>query len=115
MEYLKANGTEIPAQVCGKQIDRDWDGRASKSITLTMTHAQAAQLFTDGLGWSIVQREKVPDGTDGGGTETVQEWDNADYCVAGPITDHRDGTLTVKMGKYTQLEEALRQIGEALA
>ena len=27
----------------------------------------------------------------------------------------RDGTLTVKMGKYTQLEEALRQIGEALA
>ncbi|MFR5761081.1 MAG: hypothetical protein ACLUFI_05335 [Oscillospiraceae bacterium] len=52
---------------------------------------------------------------DGGGTETVQEWDNADYCVAGPITDHRDGTLTVKMGKYTQLEEALRQIGEALA
>lgn len=25
MEYLKANGTEIPAQVCGKQIDRDWD------------------------------------------------------------------------------------------
>lgn len=51
----------------------------------------------------------------GGGTETVQEWDNSDYCVAGPITDHRDGTLTVKMGKYTQLEEALRQIGEALA
>ena len=56
----------------------------------------------------------MPDGTDGG-TETVQEWDNAGYCVAGPITDHRDGTLTVKMGKYTQLEEALRQIGEALA
>ena len=57
----------------------------------------------------------MPDGTDGGGTEPEQEWDNADYCVAGPITDHRDGTLTVKMGKYTQLEEALRQIGEALA
>ena len=56
----------------------------------------------------------MPDGTDGG-TETVQEWDNAGYCVAGPITDHRDGTLTVKTGKYTQLEEALRQIGEALA
>lgn len=35
MEYLKANGTEIPAQVCGKQIDRDWDGRASRTVTLT--------------------------------------------------------------------------------
>lgn len=115
MIYLKVQENEYPAYISGRLIDRDWDGRVSKSITLTMTHAQATQLFTDGLGWSIVQRETVPDGTDGGGTETVQEWDNADYCVAGPITDHRDGTLTVKMGKYTQLEEALRQIGEALA
>ena len=106
MIYLKVQENEYPAYISGRLIDRDWDGRASKSITLTMTH---------GLGWSIVQRETVPDGTDGGGTETVQEWDNSDYCVAGPITDHRDGTLTVKMGKYTQLEEALRQIGEALA
>ena len=91
MIYLKVQENEYPAYISGRLIDRDWDGRASKSITLTMTHAQAAQLFTDGLGWSIVQRETVPDGTDGGGTETVQEWDNADYCVAGPITDHRDG------------------------
>lgn len=91
MIYLKVQENEYPAYISGRLIDRDWDGRASKSITLTMTHAQAAQLFTDGLGWSIVQRETVPDGTDGG------------------------GTLTVKMGKYTQLEEALRQIGEALA
>ena len=96
MIYLKVQENEYPAYISGRLIDRDWDGRASKSITLTMTHAQAAQLFTDGLGWSIVQRETVPDGTDGGGTETVQEWDNSDYCVAGPITDHRDGTLTVK-------------------
>ena len=115
MIYFKANNTEYPASIAGKVTDRDWGNRKSKAITLEMTHAQAAQLFTDGLGWSIVQRETVPDGTDGGGTETMQEWDNSDYCVAGPITDHRDGTLTVKMGKYTQLEEALRQIGEALA
>ena len=79
MIYLKVQENEYPAYISGRLIDRDWDGRASKSITLTMTHAQAAQLFTDGLGWSIVQR------------------------------------VTVKMGKYTQLEEALRQIGEALA
>ena len=120
MIYLKVQENEYPAYISGRLIDRDWDGRASKSITLTMTHAQAAQLFTDGLGWSIVQRDTVPvydtDGNPTGETEEqVQEWDNADYCVAGPITDHRDGTLTVKMGKYTQLEEALRQIGEALA
>lgn len=34
MEYLKVNGTEYPAHFCGKQIDRDWDGRASKTVTL---------------------------------------------------------------------------------
>ena len=42
MEYLKANGTEIPAQVCGKQIDRDWNGRASRTVTLTMAYAGCA-------------------------------------------------------------------------
>lgn len=59
MIYLKVQENEYPAYISGRLIDRDWDGRASKSITLTMTHAQAAQLFTDGLGWSIVQRETV--------------------------------------------------------
>ena len=109
MTYFKTNGTEYPASVAGRMADRDWDGRASKSVTLTMTHAAAAQLFVDGLSWSIVQRDTVPVyGTDGNPTgateEQVQEWDNADYCVAGPITDNRDGTITAKMGKKTEVE-----------
>ena len=107
MEYLKVNGTEYPARFCGKQIDREWDGRASKTITLAMPYAQAAQLFTDGLHWAIVRRE---DGTG----EAVQERDCSGYCVAGPITDNRDGTLTIKMGGCTQLENALRELEEAL-
>ena len=56
MEYLKVNGTEYPAHFCGKQIDRDWDGRASKTVTLAMPYAQAVQLFVDGLRWGIVRR-----------------------------------------------------------
>ena len=106
MIYLKVQENEYPAYISGRLIDRDWDGRASKSITLTMTHAAAAQLFVDGLAWSIVQRDTVPvydaEGNPTGETEEqVQEWDNADYCVAGPITDNRDGTCTCKMGKKT--------------
>ena len=109
MTYFKTNGTEYPASIAGRMEDRDWDGRASKSVTLTMTHAAAMQLFVDGLSWSIVQRDTVPVyGTDGNPTgeteEQVQEWDNADYCVAGPITDNRDGTITAKMGKKTEVE-----------
>ena len=108
MEYLKVNGTEYPARFCGKQIDRDWDGRASKTVTLAMPYAHAAQLFVDGLHWAVVWRE---DGAD----DAAQEQDCSDYCVAGPITDNRDGTLTIKMGGYTQLEQALRELEEALA
>lgn len=106
MTYIKTNGTEYPASIAGRMADRDWGGRMSKSITLTMTHAAAAQLFTDGLVWSIVQRDTVPVYDAEGNptsetTEQVQEWDNSDYCVAGPITDNRDGTITAKMGQKT--------------
>ena len=109
MEYLKANGTEYPARFCGKQIDRDWDGRASKTVTLSMPYAQAAQLFVDGLSWAIVRRETGADEN-----AAVPEQDCSGYCVAGPITDNRDGTLTIKMGSYTQLEQALRELEVAL-
>ena len=109
MIYFKTNNTEYPASIAGKVADRDWDNRESKAVMLAMPYAQAAQLFVDGLVWSIVQRDTVPvygeDGQPTGEmTEQVQEWDNSDYCVAGPITDNRDGTITAKMGKKTEVE-----------
>ena len=109
MIYFKANNTEYPADIAGKVTDRDWGGRESKAVTLEMTHAAAVQLFVDGLSWSIVQRDTVPvydtDGNPTGETEEqMQEWDNSEYCVAGPITDNRDGTITAKMGKKTEVE-----------
>ena len=118
MIYFKANNTEYPASIAGKVTDRDWGGRESKAVTLEMTHAAAAQLFVDGLSWSIVQRDTVPvydtDGNPTGATEEqVQEWDNSDYAVAGPITDNRDGTVTAKMGKKTELELAREQAADA--
>lgn len=106
MIYFKTNNTEYPASIAGRMNDRDWGGRESKAITLETTYAEAAQLFVDGLSWSIVQRDTVPvygeDGTPTGETEEqVQEWDNSDFCVAGSITDNRNGTITAKMGKRT--------------
>ena len=122
MIYFKANNTEYPADIAGKIPDRDWDGRASKAVTLTMEYTAASQLFVDGLSWSIVQRDTVPvydkDGNPTGETEEqVQEWDNSDYNVAGSITDNRNGTCTCKMGKKTQLEteQELRKDAETAA
>ena len=120
--YIKVNNTEYPAAVNGVYNDRTWNGSDTKTITLTMEYTTASQLFVDGLSWSIVQRDAVPvydkDGNPTGETEEqVQEWDNSDYCVAGPITDNRDGTCTCKMGKKTQLEieQELRRDAETAA
>lgn len=96
MTYIKIGDTLYPAKIDGKMHDREWDDRSSKAITLEMDYPTASALFVDGLVWSIVQQDE----------DVEHEFDNSDYCLAGDITDHRDGTMTVKMGKLTELEEA---------
>ena len=83
-----------------KNQQQTWDNRETKSITLKMTYAEAITLFVNGLVWSIVVQNDI----DGEIHET--EYDNSEYNLAGDIIDHRDGTITVKMGKLTDLEEA---------
>ena len=107
--YIKVNQTEYPAAVNGVNNDRTWDGRDTKTITLTMTHAEVAALLPDNTPWSIVQRETV-DVLDENGMltgqtkEVVNEYDNSDYSLSGAITDHRDGAVSIKMGKPTESE-----------
>ena len=97
MIFVKINNTLYPATIDGRVADSSWDGRESKAITLEMGYATAINLFVNGLAWSIVEQTKVDGET---------EYDNSEYNLAGDITDHRDGTITVKMGKLTALEEA---------
>lgn len=110
--YIKVNNTEYPATITGEHKDRTWGEREVKNIHLTMTAADAAALLPDNTPWSIVQRGTVPkydaDGQPTGETEeVVNEWDNSMYSLSGAITDHRDGTVTVKMGKPTETENAV--------
>ena len=107
--YVKINNTEYPAAISGANKDRTWDGRDTKTVTLTMTHAEVAALLPDNIPWSIVQRDMVDvldeQGKPTGETkEVVNEHDNSEYSLAGDITDHRDGTVSVKMGKPTESE-----------
>ena len=109
MTYVKIGRTEYPAEINGKLGDREWNGRDSKAITLTMGYSEAVALFVNGVAWSIVQRESVPVLDENGQptgetTEQVSEFDNSDYSVAGSITDNRDGTVTCKMGRPTETE-----------
>lgn len=125
MTYIKINDIIYPAIINGKMEDREWDKRESKTVTLEMNYATAATLFVDGVAWSIVCEEQydVPvldnDGNqildDEGNpiftTEThTEEFDNSDFSIAGPITDNRDGTMTVKMGKFTNEEMLLMEV-----
>jgi hypothetical protein len=107
MTYIKINDVQYPATINGRVTDKDWDNRESKSITLEMTHEDAKSIFVDDLAWSIVYQ---PDSyKDEKGEIVVPEaevYDNSEFVLAGDIIDHRDGTITVKMGKLTALEEA---------
>lgn len=108
---IKVNNTEYPAEINGNLKDRTWGERDTKTITLTMTTAEVAALLPDNTPWSIVQRETVDkldnDGNPTGETkEVVNEWDNSAYSLSGAITDHRDGTVSIKMGKPTETESA---------
>jgi|GEM_PF-345752 len=107
--YIKVNNTEYPAEISGNPKDRSWGERDAKTITLTMTTAEVAALLPDNTPWSIVLRETVNkldnDGNPTGETEeVVNEWDNSAYSLSGAITDHRNGTVSIKMGKPTESE-----------
>lgn len=116
MTYLKILSKQIEASVSGKMRDTDWDNRESKTITCTMTYTEAIETFVDDIAWSIIYQADSYTNPETNEVVTPDpvEYDNSDYCVAGPITDNRNGTVSIKMGKRTDaeilaiLEEAIR-------
>lgn len=113
MTYVKINETLYPATINGKSIDREWNNRESKTILLEMSYADAISLFVNSLIWSIVM--DVEQEQEDGSVVTVQEeYNNSDFSIAGSITDNRDGTISVKMGKPTELERLQAQLANAV-
>lgn len=111
-EFIKVNGQEYPATLIYNYKDRNWDMRETQTVHLTMPYAQAAALLPDNTPWSIVRRETQDvldeNGMPTGQTEeVVTEEDMSAYSLAGDITDHRDGTVSIKMGKPTETENAV--------
>ena len=88
--YVKTNAINYPAEIYGHVRDRDWDNRESKVIILALSIQEALDLFVDGLQWAIVY-----------GTQTIPQ---DEFIIAGPITDNRNGTVSVRMGKPTAAE-----------
>lgn len=88
--FVKINSVNYPAEIYGHVHDREWDNRESKVIILSLTIQEALDLFVDGLQWAIVY-----------GTQTIPQ---DEFIIAGPITDNRNGTVSVRMGKATETE-----------
>ena len=105
MTYIKINDTLIEALVSGAERDQSWDYRHTKSITCAMTYEEAKALFVDGLEWYLVYQD--PSYVDEGGETVTPDpivYDNTEFELVLSITENRDGTVTVKMGKMTDGE-----------
>ena len=98
--FVKINSINYPAEIYGHVRDRDWDNRESKVIVLALTIQEALDLFVDGLQWSIVY-----------GTQIIPQ---DEFIIAGPITDNRNGTVSVRMGKPTAAEVSSVIMGGAV-
>lgn len=119
--YVEVNGVQYPASITGRLNDKDWDNRASKTAKIEMNYYDAINIFVDDIKWNIVQDieetvENIDEETKEVTYETVirqEYYDNSDYSIAGDIIDHRNGYITIKMGKPTA-EEILAMLEEVL-
>lgn len=119
--YIEIHGVRYPATIGGRMNDKNWDGRESKSIQVEMSYADALKIFVNDLKWYIIQDvEKYIEKEDENGEiyfvqEIIKEsYDNSEYNLAGDIIDHRNGKITVKMGKPT-MEEQLQEMVQIAA
>ncbi len=117
--YIKINNKQYPAIIYGTARDENWNNRESKSIVVEMPYDEALNIFVDDVDWFIIQEREenvqslnIETKEFVNSLEIKQEiYDNSEYSMAGDITNHRDGTVTVKMGKPTA-EEILKMLEE---
>lgn len=104
---LKANNTETPCEAAEHYRDSAW-GRPTCTVTIKASAAEIAALLPNNAPWSLIEREDALDESGMLTGQTVDhERDMSEYSLSGDITDHRDGTVSIKMGKPTEAESAV--------
>ena len=111
--FLKANNTETPCEAAEHYRDSAW-GRPTCTVTIKASAAEIAALLPNNAPWSLSEREDVLDENGMLTGQTVDhERDMSEYSLSGDITDHRDGTVSIKMGKPTEVETLRAQLEDA--
>lgn len=85
---------ELVSAIIEKATLRNFYREIIKLTIVAMSYEQALSLFDDGATWTIIDEEG-------------NEYDWNDYGVSGSITDNRDNTITVQMGKNNTIEQDL--------
>nr|DAE52862.1 MAG TPA: ChiA1-BD-binding domain protein [Caudoviricetes sp.] len=105
--FLKANNTETPCEAAEHYRDSAW-GRPTCTVTIKGSAAEIAALLPNNAPWSLIEREDALDESGAPTGQTVDhERDMSEYSLSGDITDHRDGTVSIKMGKPTETESTV--------
>lgn len=105
--FLKANNTETPCEAAEHYRDSAW-GRPTCTVTIKASAAEIAALLPNNAPWSLIEREDVLDELGAPTGQSVDhERDMSEYSLSGDITDHRDGRVSIKMGKPTETESAV--------
>ena len=118
--YVEVNGMKYPASITGMLRDPEWNNRESKSIKMEISYQEALEIFTEDISWNIIQETECREVDFNENGEQIiktvintEFYDNSDFCMAGSVTDHRNGMVTIKMGKPTA-EELLSIFEEVL-
>lgn len=105
------NGRTLTASMDYRTKDTRWFGRESVALTLEMGYAEAVTLFTDNVPWTRID-QILTDHEDGNTSVEMAEVDMSGYSISGPITDNRDGTVTIRMGKPLPEELIITTLAE---
>ena len=105
---------DIEPSIFAKRRMMKGEQREVLRLTLLGEYAAVAAALVDGVQFGREVDEPLL-GEDGQPTDVVQavRYDLSDYAKAGDIVDHRDGRITVYMGKPTEkelLEQAFDQM-----
>ena len=95
--YLKI-GDRLREATFKDANDPTWQGREVKYITFDDQTVESVKLFLyDNVSWSILTR--VTREVDEETYTEDSELDCSEYSLRGDITEHRNGNITVVMGK----------------